>query len=120
LEEARAARDLVASTGAALDRTVAALERAIEGTLQEAIQAQPEPTAPPCPHRAAHRPGRPRLIDNDPELRAFIAARIHRLTFDQMAAEIAATFPPERHVRKTAIHAWWKRQRNRRKTDHSG
>jgi hypothetical protein len=29
----------------------------------------------------------------------------------QIEAEIAATFPPARHVGKSAIHAWWQRQK---------
>jgi hypothetical protein len=111
LAEARGARDQSAALVSGLDRAIAALEQAVEGSVQQAVQALPEPTAPPCPHRAAHRPGKPRRIDNDPELRAFISARIDRLTFHQLEAEIAATFPRERHVGKSAIHAWWQRQK---------
>ena len=120
LAEARAARDQSAALVSGLDRAIAALEQAVEGSVQQAVQALPEPTAPHCPHRAAHRPGRARLIDNDPELRAFITARIDRLTFYQLADAVAAHFPPERHVKKTAIHAWWKRQQGGRKADRSG
>lgn len=120
LAEARAAREQSAALVSGLDRTLAALEQAVEGSVQQAVHALPEPTAPHCPHRAAHRPGRARLIDNDPELRAFITARIDRLTFYQLAAAVAAHFPRERHVKKTAIHAWWKRQGGGRKPDHSG
>jgi hypothetical protein len=53
-------------------------------------------------------------------LRAFITARIDRLTFYQLADAVAAHFPPERHLKKTAIHAWWKRQQGGRKADRSG
>jgi hypothetical protein len=120
MAEVRAARDRSAALVAGLDRTIAALEQAVEDRVQRAVQALPEPTAPHSPHRAAHRPGRARLIDNDPELRAFITARIDSLTFYQLADDVAAHFPPERRVKKTAIHAWWKRQQSRLKQDHPG
>ena len=67
----------------------------------------------PTDHRRAHRPGVQRKIDADPELQTFIRARIDRLTFTEMADEIAAHFPPARRVRRTAIHAWWKREKKR-------
>ncbi len=59
LAEAPAARDQSAALVSGLDRAVAALEQAVEGSVQQAIQALPEPTAPHCPHRAAHRPQLP-------------------------------------------------------------
>jgi hypothetical protein len=120
LDATRAARDMLASGVQKMDGAIKALEHALEASVQEGVQTLPEPTAPPCQHRAAHRPGKPRRIDNDPELRAFIAARIDRLTFHQLQAEIAATFPPERHVGKSAMHAWWQRQKPGKKTDRSG
>lgn len=45
-------------------------------------------------------------LSTDLELQDFIVARIDRMTFVQIAAEVADHFPPERCVRKTAIHAW--------------
>ena len=69
---------------------------------------------PATDHRRRHRPGRPAKIDTDPELQAYIAARIDRMTFVQIADAIAGHFPTERHVRKTAIHAWWHRNKDSR------
>ena len=40
-------------------------------------------------------------------------ARLDRMTFEEIADEIARHFPPERQIRKSAIHAWWKRQSRR-------
>lgn len=94
-----------------------ALQRiaALKGNIQDALKRGVEPvihqpftTAPPtCEHRRAHRPGKPRKIDSDTELRAFIEARIDRMTFIELEDAIAERFPPERRVRKSAIHAWW-------------
>jgi hypothetical protein len=111
LVEARQLRAPVDTAGTAADRAVAALEAALEGTIQQAVSALPEPAAPPCSHRSAHRPGARPKIESAPELRAFIAARIDRMTFDQVAAEVAAHFPEDRRVRKSAIHAWWQSNR---------
>ncbi|MEM6941986.1 MAG: hypothetical protein AAF943_18470 [Pseudomonadota bacterium] len=62
-------------------------------------------------HRRQHRPGRPRRIDIDEELRAFIQTRIDTLTFDQIAAAVAESFPPHRQVKRSAIHDWYRTQR---------
>ena len=64
--------------------------------------------APVSAHRRAHRPGRARKIDTDHELRAFIEARIDRMTFMELAEEVAAQFPKPRRVGKSAIYDWWK------------
>ncbi|MFV0408973.1 MAG: hypothetical protein ACK5LJ_04500 [Paracoccus sp. (in: a-proteobacteria)] len=59
----------------------------------------------------------PPKIQSDPELQTFIAARIDRMTFTEIAAEVARQFPPARRVGKTAIHDWWKK---RNRPDRSG
>ena len=88
---------------------------ALKTTLQTAIEGQENtrfmPSAPLSEHRRLHRMGYPAKIDADPELQAFIRAHIDRLTFDQLATAVAQNFPPERNVRRSAIHAWWKRNR---------
>ena len=61
-------------------------------------------------HRRAHKSGRPAKIDTDPDLRAFIEARIDHFTFAEIARQVAAQFPPDRRVGKSAIHAWNKRR----------
>lgn len=50
-------------------------------------------------HVAAHRPGRPGKIALDPELRAFVKARLSHMTFAAIEAEVAAHFPPDRRDR---------------------
>ncbi|CAM3391829.1 hypothetical protein SAMN04488021_1814 [Paracoccus aminovorans] len=60
-------------------------------------------------HVAAHRPGRPGKIALDPELRAFIEARLSHMTFAEIEAAVAAQFPPDRRTSLSAIHRWWQR-----------
>ena len=92
---------------AALWRAILTIEQALQCTIEQGINALPQSTAPISEHRSKHRPGKPPKIDADPELKAFIAARIERLTFDQVASEVANHFPPSRQVKRSAIHAWW-------------
>lgn len=85
-----------------------------------AIAARPAPTAPVSEHRRSHRPGRPAKLDTDPDLRAFVLARIDRLTFDQIAREVALHYPLERRVGRSSIHHWWRKNERRRATAKSG
>ena len=61
-------------------------------------------------HRRAHVPGIPPKIDSDPELRAFIIARIATMKFTEIEAEVRANFPPDRHTSKSALSRWWIRE----------
>lgn len=119
-EVARQIGDLQAANARTIRTLEGALNQALKGALsapESALEAPshgillPEPTAPVSAHRREHRPGNAPKIDGDPELQAFVAARIDRFTFQQIAEEVAAVFPPERRVQKSAIHAWWKRSR---------
>lgn len=112
LDHARQTAFQIDSLREAHARTIRVLEMALEATLQRALNALPEPTAPYSDHRRAHRPGLAPKIDGDVELQAFIAARIDRMTFEGIAAEVAQHFPADRRVGRTAIWDWWrKRQR---------
>lgn len=79
-----------------------ARERAANGALKGGLTGGLK-----AAHRAAHRRGGLSKIEADPEVKAFILARIDRLTFDAMVAEVKATFPPDRHVSRSALHRWW-------------
>ncbi|MCB6179650.1 hypothetical protein LHP98_16125 [Rhodobacter sp. Har01] len=48
--------------------------------------------------RAQHRRGTLSKLETDPDLRAFVLARIDRLTFEETAPEVAAAFPPDRRT----------------------
>ena len=98
------ARDAIAGLDAArvaLTGLATALERGVQCPIKGASNA--------TTWRAAHRPGRPSRIESDPELRAFIAARIDRLTFEEVISEVRANFPPERQTSCSALHRWWHR-----------
>lgn len=103
---------------AALDAARGAIERALKAPVKRPVEAAPSDLPPPTEHRRLHRSGRPAKIASDPELRAFLEARVDRLTFPQLQDAVAAHFPPARRVGKSAIHDWWKRTRNR--PDHPG
>lgn len=101
---------------AAMDRLAQAYLD-LEDLVQDALKTPPEDalrcTVPVTDHRRAHRFGRPAKLDTDPELRAFVRARLDRLTFAEIAAEVAQVFPEGRRIGRSAIHAWWKRQKPR-------
>lgn len=112
----RELRDATELSRAALDR-LARAERALEDLVQDAFKTPPATAlrcdVPVTDHRRAHRMGRPARLDTDPELRAFILARIDRLTFPEIEAEVAKVFPENRRIGKSAIHAWWTRNKRR-------
>jgi hypothetical protein len=81
------------------------LATALEGGLQCPVKGASNAAT----WRAAHRPGRLSRIESDSDLRAFILARIQRLTFDQMIDEIRSNFPPERQASRSSLHRWWHR-----------
>ena len=88
------------------------LQRVIQWAVKQGVKSHVECTLPPIDlHRAAHRVGSPSRIDTDPELTAFIRARIDRLTFKDIAADIAAHFPPERRASVSGLHRWFHRQK---------
>lgn len=60
-------------------------------------------------HVGAHRRGGVPKLALDPELRAFVEARLPYMTFAQIAADVTAHFPPERRISLSAIHRWWQR-----------
>lgn len=101
LAELRAAHT---AQGKALTTLETAFKQALEGRLDRLALCD----APPSEHRRAHRPGVQRRIDTEPELETFIRARVDRMTFAELAAEVANVFPPNRRVGRSAIHDWWK------------
>lgn len=62
-------------------------------------------------HRRAHRMGKPAKLAADSELQAFVNARFATLTFEQIAQDVAANFPPDRRVSMSSIHRWWQKSR---------
>ena len=111
LDQARQTALQIDSLRAANTRTIRTLEAAFNQALNGPLNAPS--TLPPAlaDHRRSHRAGVPPRIASDSELEAFILARIDRLTFTQIIAEVAATFPPERRTSLSALSRWWKSNR---------
>jgi len=65
-------------------------------------------------HRRHHRCGTPSNVNSDPELRAFILARLDTMTFKEIALAVAATFPPERRTSPSSIQRFWSRSKAKR------
>lgn len=105
------ARDCARQIGdlqAANARTI----RTLETALNQAIKGASNVPSSDLPDFERHTAIRSR-IEADPELRAFILARIATLTFDQVRAEITAHFGPEKRVSRSALHRWWHRHGKR-------
>lgn len=104
LDQARQSGLQIEALQAANTRTIrtleAALKGALNGPLNEASQVRE------APGRRAEIRSR---IEADDDLRAFILARIKTLTFDQVLAEVATHFPPNRRPSRSALHRWWHR-----------
>lgn len=62
----------------------------------------------PSAHRAAHRPGNPSKLD-DPEVRAFVDARIENMTFEELALACLDRFDDGRAPGRSALHRYWKK-----------
>ena len=85
-----------------LNRDLTGLEGALEGGVKEAFNGDAK-----AAHRAAHKRGGLPKVEADPEVKAFIIARLDRLTFTDIVAELKQAFPPDRHVSRSSVHRWW-------------
>ena len=83
--------------------------QALEGIIQEGLEGPFNGVFNAQPNAATrnHQRGK---IERDPELQAFIRARCLTQTFHEIAAEVAANFPPDRRVTTSSIHRWWHRR----------
>lgn len=102
---AEAARD-AAQAATALGAALEALSRALPAPLEGPSSGPPAPAAR---HIAEHRRGVVGKIERDPELEAFVRARIDTMSFPEIEAAIAAAFPPERRVTDSTLYRWWAR-----------
>ncbi len=96
---------------AALERLARALTELRQSQQESRLASLPACDVPVTQHRREHRAGRVPKIDAQPELAAFILARLDRLTYHQIAAEITAHFPPGSHVHPATVHRWAQRHR---------
>ena len=115
--------NLTARAAAACDRLASALAEliALEAELRDSLAKGLEtPVKHPfnapltrdeilAARRRAHKSGTPPKIESDPELQAFILARVDTQTFKDTVAQVAAAFPPERRVAVSSVDRWWRR-----------
>lgn len=85
-----------------LDRDLTGLEGALKGGVNGAFNGDAK-----AAHRAAHKRGGLPKVEADPEVKAFIIARLDHLTFTDIVAELKQAFPPDRHVSRSSVHRWW-------------
>lgn len=111
LHEARQTGILLA---AALDqnhRLIAMLQTPVQTPVQtpfkDRFNAPSTPHDPATRHRRNHRPGTLSRIAADPQIEAFIRARLDSLTLVAIVAETATTFPPERRISLSSLSRWW-------------
>lgn len=82
------------------------------GEVRKVMNAKtPTPIAPSAhlaAHRAAHRSGKPSKLD-DPEVRAFVDARIENMTFEELALACLDRFDDGRAPGRSALHRYWKK-----------
>ncbi|MGR3503284.1 hypothetical protein [Pseudaestuariivita sp.] len=112
-EQHRSLAELRASVGsarAALENALAAVDHLAE-MLETCGLDLPEVDRSLAVKR---RVNRRRKIDMDPELHAFVDARIERLPYTTLAKQIAAHFPAARRIGKSALHTYHVRERARR------
>lgn len=107
--------DIALAEVRALKDAFTRLERPLEALRERAVQGQsvalPPCTVPITEHRRQHRSGRPPVIDSNPVLQAFIVARLDRLTFKEIADDIARHFPADQHLHQSTIHRWSQKRR---------
>jgi hypothetical protein len=112
MDQARQSARQIGDLQAANFRTIRTLETAIN----QAIKGSPNDpsTVPPAvaEHRRQHRKGTLSPIKTDPELQAFIRARIPTHTYAEIAAEVAASFPPGRRTSVASLSRWWSAERD--------
>jgi hypothetical protein len=111
--QVRRLRHITARSFCEVDSLLNGLERHIEGgvkgVFEGVINAPSTPVNIRAEHRRAHRAGVPAKLDADPELRAFVQARLATMTFDQIVRAVADSFPPPLRTSRSVLHRWWHR-----------
>ncbi|WP_323005438.1 hypothetical protein [Pseudorhodobacter sp.] len=87
---------------AASDRLLMTLEGTVEGALNSPLIADQ--------HRDMHRRGTPSRLNTDPELQAFVLARIEHKTYKEVVSDVAKSFPPERQISISSLQRWWRKR----------
>jgi hypothetical protein len=112
IHQARDSARQIGDLQAANARTIKTLETALNQSIKGALNNPSTVPLGVTEHRRLHRSGQPSRIASDPELQAFIRARIDTMTFTDIIASIARAFPKERRTSLSALSRWWATQRN--------
>lgn len=107
LDEARQTGTLLATAMDQNHRLIATLKTALEGTVEAPLNDPSNRPNPAAEHLRNHRGGTLSRVTRDPEIEAFIRARLDTTTLVDIVAEIAATFPKERHISMSSLSRWW-------------
>ena len=99
--------DLRAANARTINTLEGALSQAVKGGVNTPLTAVEINAA----HRRAHRKGVVSRIQSDPELEAFIRARIASQAFTAIVKEVDAAFPPDRRTSVSATSRWWRANR---------
>ena len=103
IDQARQCSLQIGALQAANSCTIRTLETALN---QASKRPSIDPsTVPPraAEHRRLHRSGCPSRIASDPVVETFIRVRVGHMTFTQIIAEVASTFPPKRQTSMSAL-----------------
>ncbi len=103
-------RKLITMAGE-VDHLLQTLEGDVKGSVKPPFEAPSTPANAATEHRRNHRRGTLAKLDTDPDLRAFVTARLETHTFDDIVAQVAATFPPNRRVSRSSLWRWWIKNR---------
>ena len=60
------------------------------------------------------RPGKLSHLDRDPEVAAFLCARLERSYLDEAIAQAVARFGPDRVPSRSSVHRYWQRRQRER------
>lgn len=107
LDEAHQTAILLAAAMDQNHRLIATLKTALEAPVEGPLNAPSTRANPAAEHRRNHRRGTLSRITRDPEIEAFIRARLDTDTLSGIVAQIAATFPKERHISLSSLSRWW-------------
>ena len=107
LIEARQTGSLLAAAMDQNHRLIATLGSTVECPSNVALNSASTRPDAFADHRRNHRGGTLSRITCDPEIEAFIRARLDTTTLVAIVAQIAAAFPPERHISLSSLSRWW-------------
>jgi hypothetical protein len=106
IDQAREAPGRAATETEAATALLETLATAMEGPFEGPLHAPGTRAEILAAHRRAHRGGTLSKIASDPELAAFIAARIDTHTYAEVVAAVRSKFPADRQTSIAGVGRW--------------